>query len=447
MKFFAAALVPVFAFVPSFGQYTFTIAGGDPPTTWAVQDGATNQVTILFDISQALVTGDGTTTFHVDTEECGPNQYDYSISPTPGDKVQDDADPMVVTFSNDQHIISTIYCIHVKLMIDDIATPVASQTFTYDVIAPATGQADVEFETNVLFGLSGNIDPGLSVVAQPENTVAVGQPLVIEVNPLPGFDIEITDVTLSCGTPVVANNNGKTSYPDNSQVEVTFPIACYADASRSIVTITLTVDWWVNEDAVRRLRLLQQSEESDGYFNYTVEVEIVPIQTNIGAGVAATGIAGYIDPGLFVTSATPGIAVAFGQMFTAQVSSASGFDTQIVGVAVPCGTPVLANNNGKVPFPTESQIDITLPVACFADTSRSVVTVTLTVDWWVSDAVARDLRELQASEELPDSGYFDYTMEVVIIPLEDGSSAYVNKFYYYCASAASAGVVAALLLE
>jgi hypothetical protein len=321
MKFFVAALIPLFAGVPSvYSVGVFSIAGGDPPTTWQVQDVATNQVTFTFDITAAAVTGDTTDSFHVDTEECGVNQADYSITPTPAANLQDNANPLVVTFTNDVHITSTTYCILVKLMIDGIATPVATQQFTYEVTANSNGQANVNFAMN-----------DLSVVA-----------------------------------------------------------------------------------------------------------------TNTQGGDAASGITGNVDPGLTASSATPGTAVAFGESFTAQITAAAGFDTEIVGVTVPCGNPVLANNNGKVSSPTKSQVDVTLPVACFADATRASVSVTLTVNWWVNNVV-RHLRGLQASEELPDSGYYDYTMEVMIVPLEDGSSAYITKFYY-CASAASAGVAAALLL-
>jgi hypothetical protein len=321
MKFFAAALIPLFACLPStFGQFTFSIAGGEPPAAWQVQDTLTNQVTITFDVSEAAATGTASSDFHIDTEECGDYQDDYSISPTPGLNVQENADNFLVTFTNDEHITATTYCILVKLMIDGMDTPVATKQFTYEVSADATGQdANVQFTMN-----------------------------------------DLADVT-----------------------------------------------------------------------------------TNSQAGNAADGISGNVDPGLSAASATPGVPVAFGDFFTAQVTPASGFDTEIVGVTIPCGTPVLANNSGRVAYPTKSEVDVTLPVACFADATRAAITITLTVDWWVNNAAVRRLRGLQDTEGF-ESGYFDYGMEVMIVPLEDGSSGYVTKIYY-CASAASAGIAAALL--
>ena len=322
MKFLTAALILFIACVPSaYGASLFSIAGGDPPTPWLVQDVSTNQVTFTFDITAAAATGDTTDSFHVDTEECGADQADYSISPAPGANVQNNANPLVVTFTNDVHVTATTYCILVKLMIDGMATPIATQQFTYEVTADASGQANVNFAMN----------------------------------------------------------------------------------------------------------------------------DLSNVATNTQGGDAASGISGNVDPGLTASSATPGVPVAFGESFTAQITAAAGFDTQITVVAVPCGTPVLANNNGRVTSPVKSQVDVTLPAACFADATRASVTVTLTVDWWVNNPVVRHLRGLQASEELPDSGYYDYTLEVMIVPLEDGSSAYITKIYY-CASAASAGVAAALLL-
>ncbi|KAG7371440.1 hypothetical protein IV203_020010 [Nitzschia inconspicua] len=60
-------------------------------------------------------------------------------------------------------------------------------------------------------------------------------------------------------------------------------------------------------------------------------------------------------------------------------------------------------------------------------------------------AYYRRLRELQNNDDLPDNGSFDYALDVEIVPMEDGSSASITKFYY-CASAASAGMAAALLI-
>jgi hypothetical protein len=447
MKFFAAALIPLFACVPSsFGAFTFSIAGGDPPATWEVQNAATNQVTITFDVSQALGTGDGSTAFHVATENCGNNQYDYSISPAPGANVQDNADPLVVTFINDQHITATTYCILVKLMIDDMATPAATKEFTYGVTAAANGQAaSVDFSMNVIFGISGNVDPGFFArCTTPDIAVAVGQTFTAQVISAPGYETEIVDVTLPCGFPVLTDNTGQVSYPAESEVNVTLPLGCHANISS--VEVTLTVDWWINETAVRRLRALQDSEESpDGYHNYTFEMQVIPLHTHVEADVTAAGLSGYFDPGLSLALETPGTAIAFGQPFSAQVTSASGFDTQIVGVAVPCGTPILASNNGQVSYPTKAEIDVFLPITCFADTARSLVSVTVTVDWWVNNGVARRGRGLQASDELPDSGFFDYTVEVMIVPLDDRRSTSDTKFYY-TASAAIAAVAAASIL-
>ncbi|KAG7363957.1 hypothetical protein IV203_037159 [Nitzschia inconspicua] len=322
MKLFVATFIPLLALLPTaFGQFTFSIAGGDPPATWDVQNEASNTVTITFDVSQALETGNTGADFHVDTEECGTSTDDYTITAGLGAAVSDNADPLTVTFTNDIHITATTYCILVKLKADGLSTPVATRQFTYEVSAPTTASVTVDFTMS-----------------------------------------DLGDVT-----------------------------------------------------------------------------------TNDMAANAAGGITGNVNPGLTAVSLSAGTPVQFGESFTVQLSTLPGFDAQITGITIDCGTAYLTNNNNRQAYPTSALVDVSLPLACFADASRASREVTVAVTWWVNNESVRRLRGLQNTEELPDSGSFEYGLDVEIVPMEDGSSASITKFYY-CASAASAGMAAALLL-
>jgi hypothetical protein len=322
MKFYAATLIPLFALLPAaFGAFTFSIGGGDPPASWGVQNLDTNTVSITFDVSAATATGNTGADFHVNTAECGEDQDDYTIVAGLGELVSDDAsDPLTVTFRNDIHITGTTYCISVSLMADGLATPVATQQFTYEVSATETGSATVVFN-----------NPNLGDVI---------------------------------------NND-------------------------------LGID-------------------------------------------AAGGITGDVNPGLSAGSTTPG-PFRFGDSITVELTSLSGFDAEIDGVTIDCGTAITGSNSGKTAFPNKASVAVTLPLACFADSDRTTRTVNLAVTWWVNNASVRRLRGLQNTADLPDSGSFEYGVDVEIVPMEDGSSASITKFYY-CASAASAGMAAALFL-
>ncbi|KAG7371428.1 hypothetical protein IV203_019998 [Nitzschia inconspicua] len=92
-----------------------------------------------------------------------------------------------------------------------------------------------------------------------------------------------------------------------------------------------------------------------------------------------------------------------------------------------------------------AMVDVTLPLACFADASRASREVPVGITWWVNNESVRRLPGLQNNDDLPDTGSFEYTLDIEIVPMEDGSSASITKSYY-CASAASAGMAAALLL-
>ncbi|KAG7343747.1 hypothetical protein IV203_021755 [Nitzschia inconspicua] len=67
---------------------------------------------------------------------------------------------------------------------------------------------------------------------------------------LSGFDADITSITIDCGTDFLAGNIGRKKYPDPAMVNVTLPLACFADASHASREVTVGVTWWINNDSV-----------------------------------------------------------------------------------------------------------------------------------------------------------------------------------------------------
>ncbi|KAG7371295.1 hypothetical protein IV203_019865 [Nitzschia inconspicua] len=170
------------------------------------------------------------------------------------------------------------------------------------------------------------------------------------------------------------------------------------------------------------------------------------VTTNDLAADLADVITGNANPGLIAKSLSDGTPVRFGDSFTVELSTLSGFDAEITSITIDCGTEFLTGNIGRQEYPDPAMVDVTLPLVCFADASRANHEVTIGVTWWINNDSVRRLRGLQNNDDLPDNGSFEYALDAEIVPMEDGSSASVTKFYY-CASAASAGMAAVLLLQ
>jgi hypothetical protein len=311
MKLFAVTLIPLFALLPTaFGAYTFSIAGGTPPLTWNVQNTQTNAVTIEFDTAQAP---NPDADYNVAVAACGLNTADFSVSPA----TAADAADLVVTFTNLKHITATTYCIDVSLRADGIATPLATKRFEYAVTAVDMATVNVNLITTDLTDVTtnaiaevgggvktGNVDPGLALTAASTGPYRFGDSVTIQIQPGTGFDTEITAVGVPCGTVDETANSGRIAFPGASTSTFLLPLTCYADGTRASVTITATVDWWVNNASVRRLRGLQDNEElpESGYFDYAMEVELVALED---------GSTGYVTKFYYCASAaSAGVAAA-----------------------------------------------------------------------------------------------------------------------------------------
>ncbi|KAG7343743.1 hypothetical protein IV203_021751 [Nitzschia inconspicua] len=109
------------------------------------------------------------------------------------------------------------------------------------------------------------------------------------------------------------------------------------------------------------------------------------------------------------------------------LSTLSGFDADITSITIDCGTEFLTGNIGRQKYPDPAMVDVTLPLACFADASSASREVTVGVTWWVNNDSVPRLRGLQNNDDLPDNGSFEYALDVEIVPMEDGRSASVTR--------------------
>ena len=181
----------------------------------------------------------------------------------------------------------------------------------------------------------------------------------------------------------------------------------------------------------------------------------VDVDTDLNGGIEANalGDGGDAESGSFTVDHTGGNApvldttadIKFGEPVLITVPSQAGFSLQVTDVA---GGTLAGHPLAAVDCFVDQQISVTLPLSAFLDAS-GVTTLTLTVDWVVTNTMARrELRGLQQELDVNgmeegEAGTMKYDIEVGVVPLEDGSYAYVTKTMSL-ASMAAAG--AALLL-